>query len=123
MEILMPSLRELGIEVEPFGGRSYVVRTLPADFANIDAVALIKDLLDDLHSLGKTSEVDIIRDRILTRMACHAAIKAGQVLRHEEMKRLIEEIRASRLAFTCPHGRPTVILITKDQLDRQFKRK
>jgi DNA mismatch repair protein MutL len=123
MELLMPRLAELGIETEHFGGRSYVVRTLPADFADLDITAVIKDLLDDLHSLARTTELEVIRDRIVTRIACHAAIKSGQALHRDEMKRLIEEIRASRLAFTCPHGRPTMILITRDQLDRQFKRK
>jgi DNA mismatch repair protein MutL len=124
MEMLMPRLAELGIEVEHFGGRSYIVRTLPADFADVDITAVIRDLLDDLHgSRQSRDEVEVIRDRILTRMACHAALKSGQALHRDEMKRLIEEIRASQLAFTCPHGRPTMILITRDQLDRQFKRK
>lgn len=123
MEKLVPHLRELGIEVEHFGGQTFVVRSLPADFDSIDAVALVHDLLDDLERLGKECEIEVLRDRILTRMACHAAIKSGQALQPEEMRQLVEEIYSARLSFTCPHGRPTMMLLTKDQLDKQFKRK
>ncbi len=123
METLVPHLQGLGIEVEHFGGQTFVVRSLPADFDSIDAVALVHDLLDDLEHLGKECEIEVLRDRILTRMACHAAIKSGQALQPEEMRRLVEEIYSARLSFTCPHGRPTMMLLTKDQLDKQFKRK
>ncbi len=123
MEKLVPHIRELGIEVEHFGGQTFVVRSLPADFDSIDAVALVHDLLDDLERLGKECEIQVLRDRILTRMACHAAIKSGQALQPEEMRQLAEEIYSARLSFTCPHGRPTMMLLTRDQLDKQFKRK
>jgi DNA mismatch repair protein MutL len=123
MEVLLPQLRELAIEVEHFGGQTFVVRSLPADFDSIDAVALVHDLLDDLERLGAKCEIEVLRDRILTRMACHAAIKSGQALQPEEMRQLVEEIYSARLSFTCPHGRPTMMLLTKDQLDKQFKRK
>jgi len=123
METLLPHLQELGIEAEHFGGQTFVVRSLPVDFDSIDAVALVHDLLDDLERLGKECEIEVLRDRILTRMACHAAIKSGQALQPEEMRRLVEEIYSAPLSFTCPHGRPTMMLLTKDQLDKQFKRK
>jgi DNA mismatch repair protein MutL len=123
VEMLLPHLRELGIEIEHFGGNTFVIRSLPTDFDNIDAVALVHDLVDDLEQLGKECEIEVLRDRILTRMACHAAIKSGQALQPEEMRQLVAQIYSSHLSFTCPHGRPTMMLLTKDQLDKQFKRK
>jgi len=90
---------------------------------NMDPSVVIADLLDDFEALGKVEEVEVLRDRIVTRMACRSAVKAGQSLHREEMSALIRDIVSARLGFTCPHGRPTMVLLTRDQLDRQFKRK
>ena len=83
---------------------------------------VIADLLDDFESLGKVEQVEVLRDRIITRMACRAAVKAGAQLHLDEMRALIRDIANARLGFTCPHGRPTMVLMTRDQLDKQFKR-
>ncbi|KPL12988.1 hypothetical protein AMJ85_00675 [candidate division BRC1 bacterium SM23_51] len=123
MELLVPALAELGFETEAFGGQTFIVRSVPAMFEQVDVPALIGDLLDDLAHEGRAREGERLRERILTRLACHAAIRAGQRLQPEEMQRLIDDLLASRLSFTCPHGRPTMILLTREQLDRQFKRK
>jgi len=122
MEELSKRLSEFGLEVERFGGQSFVVRSVPADLAETDPTELIKEILEspdvDLKNLGESE----VRNEIIRRMACHGAIRAGQRLSREEMTALILELKNTRLAFTCPHGRPTMILMTKSQLDRQFKR-
>lgn len=123
MDLLSPTLAELGFETDAFGGHTFIVRSVPTMFEQVDVPAFISDLLDDLAHEGKAREGERLRERILTRLACHAAIKAGQRLQPEEMQQLIEDLLAARLSFTCPHGRPTMILLTRDQLDRQFKRK
>ncbi|MCX7012328.1 MAG: DNA mismatch repair endonuclease MutL [Candidatus Sumerlaeota bacterium] len=123
LEQIIPQLAALGIEVEPFGGGDYIVRAVPADFADLDMGAVIQDLLDAYHGRGVADPDAVVRDKAITRMACRAAIKAGQRLAPEEIARLIDDLLSARLTFTCPHGRPTMILLTKDQLDRQFKRK
>jgi DNA mismatch repair protein MutL len=123
MERLMPLFAQLGLNLEPFGGQTYLVQSIPADLPKLDPAAVVADLLDDFESLGKIEQIDVLRDRIVTRMACRAAIKAGQGMHLEEMRALIRDIANARLGFTCPHGRPTMILMTRDQLDRQFKRK
>lgn len=123
MEQLIPVLERLGFETESFGGQSFVVRSIPAMFEQIDVPTLINDLLDELAREGPVGEFEKLRERVLTSLACHAAIKAGQRLGVEEMQQLIDDLMAARLSYTCPHGRPTMILITRDQLDRQFKRK
>jgi len=122
MDALIPLLRELGLEVEPFGGRSYVINGVPADLAESDPAALVRELLEtpDLDPARRPALE--IRDRIAARMACHGAIRAGRRLTSEEIVSLMDQLRRTRLAFTCPHGRPTMILFTRAQLDRQFKR-
>ena len=122
MERLRPHLAALGIEVEPFGGQAFVIQTLPADLVEMDAPAMIREVLE-LGELDETTAAPLkIREEIMRRMACHSAIRAGQKLSREEMVRLIKDLQKTRLAFTCPHGRPTMILLTKDHLSRQFKR-
>ncbi|MCX7718274.1 MAG: DNA mismatch repair endonuclease MutL [Candidatus Sumerlaeaceae bacterium] len=123
MNRLLPVLAELGISVEPFGGQTYLVQSVPADLPSLDPALLLADMLDDFESLGRVEEVAAVRDRVVTRMACRAAIKAGQPLSLDEMRALIRDLAGARLSFTCPHGRPTMILLTRDQLDKQFKRK
>jgi DNA mismatch repair protein MutL len=123
MDDLAPVLAEMGFETEAFGGHTFIVRSVPAMFDRLDVPALISDLLDDLAGESVTREGERLRERVLTRLACHAAIKAGQRLQTAEMQQLIDELLAARLSFTCPHGRPTMIFLTRDQLDRQFKRK
>jgi DNA mismatch repair protein MutL len=123
MTRLLPVFESLGMKVEPFGGQTFMVQSVPADLSEMDPGSVISDMLDDVEALGRVGEVEVLRDRVVTRMACRSAIKAGQALHLEEMRALIREIARARLGFTCPHGRPTMILLTRDQLDRQFKRK
>lgn len=123
MHRLLPVFGSLGLGVEHFGGQTFLVHSVPADLPNLQPGGVLMDLVDDFESLGGVDEVEVLRDRIITRMACRAAIKAGQSLSRTEMEQLIRDLVAARLSFTCPHGRPTMIMLTRDQLDRQFKRK
>lgn len=122
MNRLTPVFEELGLKVDHFGGQTYLVQSVPADLQHINVAAVIADLLDDFEALGRVEQVDVLRDRIITRMACRAAVKAGQQLHPDEMRALIRDIANARLGFTCPHGRPTMVLMTRDALDKQFKR-
>ncbi|NQU44289.1 DNA mismatch repair endonuclease MutL [bacterium] len=124
MEALAPILREMGLDLETTDERHYTVTALPADFDELDVAGLVHDLLDEANSYRQgLGGVEALRDQILIRMACHAAIKAGQKLSHDEMLALIEKMFTSHIPFTCPHGRPILIRVEKDQLDRQFGRK
>jgi len=122
LQEMAKQLESFGIELEHFGGQSFVIHTLPADLSDIDAAALVRDLLDIGEDFIKQKAKPDIQDEIAKRLACHGAIRAGQKLSREEMQRLIADLRKTPLAFTCPHGRPTMILLTRSQLDRQFKR-
>ena len=125
VERLLPLLREMGMEVAEQEDGTFAVTALPSDLDSIDVASMVQDVLDDLRE--ETDEprllgADEIRDHILVRMACHAAIKAGQALSPEEIAALIRDLAAARMSFTCPHGRPTAIRLSREQLDRQFGR-
>ncbi len=124
MQDLLPLLNELGLEIEEFGGRDFIVRAIPAHLDGLDIEGLVADLLsaEDTPGRGRRAPIEERRHRVAARMACRAAIKAGRALSIEEMKALIADLRRNRDAITCPHGRPTMILITRIELERRFGR-
>ena len=123
MHKLTGLLQDQGIEVEHFGGNTFILRALPTDVSDtLDIEGMIFDLLDDLRDSDSTDSLDDFSDIVMIRMSCRAAIKSGQHMTLEEQQHLLEEIRALKLGFTCPHGRPTMILLTRTALDKQFKR-
>jgi len=121
------TLMELGMEVAPFGGNTFLVRSVPADLAGKNLVALVKDLVDDLaaqDTLGvkSTNRLDQARERAATFMSCRSAVMAGDRLNGEQMRRLVDQMRQANLPFTCPHGRPTILSIPLSELYRRFDR-
>ncbi|MCX7045638.1 MAG: DNA mismatch repair endonuclease MutL [Candidatus Sumerlaeota bacterium] len=121
IEELVPLLKSAGIEVEHFGGRTYVVRGIPASMPDMDIAAAIQDLLsEEREASGLTGATP--QEKVAARIACHASIKANQHLSPEEQKQLLRDIFAAEDPYTCPHGRPTIIRLTRAQLDRQFGR-
>jgi len=123
IEALIPELKRYGIEIEHFGGNTFLITGIPADIPNLDVEGFLQDIVDDFSEKEKLAEQDEVRNRILTRIACRSAVKSGQSLSKDEMKEIIKLMGQTKLAYTCPHGRPTMILITKEQLDKNFKRK
>lgn len=120
---LVPVLRESGVEAEEFGGSTVQVVSVPAELPNLDARALIEDMITAAaEDRRRRTALEEIRHRIHARMACRAAIKAGQRLSPAEMSRLLQDVRRTRLSYTCPHGRPTMLYLSKRELDRQFRR-
>lgn len=116
----LPLLEELGIEADDFGGRSMVVRQLPADFAPGEAGNLLTELASAL-SLGRKPGTLGVRDETLATMACKAAIKAGKSSDPMEWKPVVEAVLSGKVKY-CPHGRPVSMSLTKKQIDRNFKR-
>lgn len=123
VEALLPILREMGVEVQSEESGGFCVTALPSDFDSINVSALVRDLIDEYQELDLSGKgLAQLRDQALIRMACHTAIRAGQTLHPDEMRALLHELAEARVSFTCPHGRPTMTLLRKDQLDRQFGR-
>ncbi len=112
-------LAEYGFELEPFGGRTYLLRSVPALLQGRD---LAQALLEVLDSLAEGSPEDW-RRRLVTSLACQGAVRAGQVLGQAEMERLLRELEQTKNPRTCPHGRPTMIHLSTAQLEREFGRR
>ena len=112
--------QELGFEIEPFGGKEYAVSAVPANLYGLAEKDLFMELLDDLEYVsGKNTEM--ILDKIAS-MSCKAAVKGNQRLSTAEAKELIEELLTLDNPYNCPHGRPTIISMSKQEIEKKFKR-
>jgi DNA mismatch repair protein MutL len=118
----LDTLARLGFDLEPFGGHMVRVRALPdlvGSLSPADALhALVEELDEDESPLAKESE-----GRLAARVCKRAAVKAGQVLSILEQEDLVSRLERCRTPQTCPHGRPTMICFSADQLERQFGRR
>ncbi len=110
-------LAEFGFSIEPFGERTFLVRAVPALLANKDWAEMVRELLDSLGGKGDWGE------RIAISMACHGAVKAGQVLTDDEMRQLVRQLEQIATPHTCPHGRPTMVRLSLGQLGSEFGRR
>ncbi len=108
-------LAEFGFVLEPFGDRTYLVRAVPALLYNRDWAGMMKETLDSL-SAGNWAE------NMAVSMACHGAVRAGQVLTDDEMRELVQQLGQVTNPHTCPHGRPAMIHLSSGQLKREFGR-
>jgi DNA mismatch repair protein MutL len=123
----LETLLELGMEVAPFGGNTFLIRSVPSDLAGKNIVKLLQDLLEDLSAEESTgikgrNSMEQSRERTATFMACRSSVMAGDRLNDEQMKGLIDRMREANLPFTCPHGRPTILSIPLTELYRRFDR-
>ena len=113
-------LAELGFGLEPFGGQSWLVRAVPATLAQRSDTGTIAEVIDG--ALGREYGDGPMADRTRWSVACHGAVKAGDALTAAEMAEIIRQLEACDLGRTCPHGRPTMIHLSQDQLAREFGR-
>lgn len=116
------TLAQLGIEVEPFGGDTLLVSSYPAMLANLSPGEMLVQVVELLVSSHKGPERRDLLDDLLHMIACKAAIKAGDHLAPEEITALLEQRHCYQDAHHCPHGRPTALVFTREELDRRFKR-
>ncbi len=115
-------LAQLGIKVEPFGGETILVSSYPAMLANMAPAAIFREIVDQLTSGGKPPDRRDLLDDLLHMISCKAAIKAGDRLTPAEIQSLLADRHLAQDAHHCPHGRPTSLVFTRAELDRQFKR-
>jgi DNA mismatch repair protein MutL len=116
----LEALTELGFEIEPFGGETYLLRAVPAVLEKGDIGQAVAEILDELaeEGTGETQE-----EKTLISVVCHSAVRAGQTLSMEEMRDLVRQLEETSLPHTCPHGRPTMIHLSAEQLAREFRRR
>ena len=112
-------LERLGLALEPFGDASCLVRAAPVGFGDGDIAGGLRAMLE---KLGDERRVSDPFDRAAATVACHSSVRAGMALSLEEMRQLIEDLSATASPRTCPHGRPTLVHVRQEALDRQFGR-
>ena len=122
LEAAMPALRESGLEVEPFGGATVVVKALPAVLAGREAGPLVLELAAAAAAADGAPEAPALLERFRHLAACHAAIRAGQVLTLPQMQALLMQMDACANPCHCPHGRPTYVTYELGVIERAFKR-
>ncbi|MCE9545662.1 MAG: DNA mismatch repair endonuclease MutL [Planctomycetia bacterium] len=115
-------LRQLGIAVSPFGGGTVLVESYPAMLANFRPAELLRSLSDQLLAGDRAPQRRDLLDSLMHMIACKAAIKAGDRLSGEEIMALLGQRELAQDAHHCPHGRPTALVFSREELDRQFKR-
>jgi DNA mismatch repair protein MutL len=118
----MSILNEVGFELEPFGGNSTLLRAVPAILVVPDVRAALVDILEMLRQ-GDDPLASQAEERLIATVCKRAAIKAGQVLSMDEMQQLIRQLEGCQSPRTCPHGRPTVLHLSVEQLEKEFGRR
>jgi DNA mismatch repair protein MutL len=115
-------LAQLGMEIESFGGETLLVSAYPAMLANLPPGEVLRTIVEQLLTEGKRPESRDVLDELLHMIACKAAVKYGDRLTPQEIDALLERRELAQDHHHCPHGRPTALVFTREQLDRQFKR-
>ncbi len=118
----LPVLHKLGFLAEAFGGTTFVIKAVPALMTGGDYRQLLLDVIDEIKMHGKSGKMDELRDEILSVMACHPAIKVHRRLTVPEMERLLQDLFSCRMPHSCPHGRPTVVRFSMNEIRKMFKR-
>jgi DNA mismatch repair protein MutL len=111
-------LAEFGFSIEPFGGKTFLVRAVPALVHDKGWAGMLRELLDSLSEGDKSHWVEAVTST----MACHGAVRAGQALSDSEMRELVRQLEQTATPHTCPHGRPTMIHLSYGQLKKDFGR-
>ena len=115
-------LKKIGIVVAPFGGDTVVVMAYPAMLAKHNPAEMLRSLMDSLMTEGSQPASKDLLDELLHMIACKAAIKSGDRLSRDEIASLLEHRGLCQDSHHCPHGRPTELVFSRDELDRRFKR-
>ena len=115
-------VEKLGIELVPFGPRTYAIQAFPTLLAKVAPLDFVQDLIDLLDCKGGALDAERLLDEVLNMAACKAAIKAGQKLTDSEIEQLLADRENVESAGRCPHGRPTTIKFSISDLEKQFKR-
>ncbi|HLE57971.1 MAG TPA: DNA mismatch repair endonuclease MutL [Rhodothermia bacterium] len=118
---LLADLRALGFDIERFGGRSVIIRGVPTDIRVGDERVILEEILDQYREYQSNLRIQG-RDNLAKSLACRTAIKTGQRLTYSEMQSLIDQLFQCKMPYACPHGRPTMIRISLQELDRRFGR-
>ena len=112
---------EIGFEIEPFGGSDYAVRAVPDNLFSLAKKELLLELIDGISEDVSRAGSEAVYDRIAS-LSCKAAVKGNMQLGRQEAEQLIDELLTLDNPYHCPHGRPTIIAMSKYELEKKFKR-
>jgi len=112
-------LASYGFTIEPFGQRTYLLRTVPALIKGEKVAEAVAEVLDSIGGEGDPASWE---GKMAESLACHSAVRAGQILSAEEVQQLVRDLEQTESPHTCPHGRPTMIRFSSSQLEREFGR-
>lgn len=121
LEKYRPQIEQFGYEVEHFGGKEYMISAIPDNFFNIDMKDLFIEMLDDFSNATGRQTPDIITEKVAS-MSCKAAVKGNDKLTLPEINKLIDDLLSLDNPYNCPHGRPTIISMSKYEIEKKFKR-
>lgn len=121
LEKYRPQIEQFGYEVEHFGGKEYMISAIPDNLFNIDMKDLFIEMLDDFSNATGRQTPDIITEKVAS-MSCKAAVKGNDKLTFPEINKLIDELLSLDNPYNCPHGRPTIISMSKYEIEKKFKR-
>lgn len=121
LEKYRPQIEQFGYEVEHFGGKEYMISAIPDNLFNIDMNDLFIEMLDDFSNATGRQTPDIITEKVAS-MSCKAAVKGNDKLTLPEINKLIDELLSLDNPYNCPHGRPTIISMSKYEIEKKFKR-
>jgi len=116
-------LGEMGFELEHFGGSTFSVFAVPGYLVKEDIRATVMGIIDDVSNNAVKGDLQSRKEKALTYAACRSAVKFGDKLAEEEQKQLCKRLLEMELPYTCPHGRPTMIKMSSDDLEKRFGRK
>lgn len=121
LEKYRQQIEQFGYEVEHFGGKEYMISAIPDNLFNIDMKDLFIEMLDDFSNATGRQTPDIITEKVAS-MSCKAAVKGNDKLTLPEINKLIDELLSLDNPYNCPHGRPTIISMSKYEIEKKFKR-
>ena len=121
LEEFKSEFERIGFTIEPYGGREYAISEIPANLYGINEKELFLEMLSDLEDRGSMQPSELIASKLAS-MSCKAAIKGGQKISFQEADALMSQLLTLENPYACPHGRPTIITMTKYELEKKFKR-
>jgi DNA mismatch repair protein MutL len=115
-------LQRLGFGIEHFGGASWLLNAVPRQLAGTDSLGLLRDILQELQTTGRSRGFADALEDILTRIACHSVVRGVHHLSRDEIRELFRQMDATDFSTNCPHGRPVSHRLTRGEIERMFKR-
>ncbi len=117
----MKDFEKLGYSIESFGGKEYAVRAVPANLYGLNEKDLLSDLIDELGGVTEKDTPDMVAEKIAS-MSCKAAVKGNHSMSRAEAEHLIGDLLKLENPYFCPHGRPVIVSMTKQEIEKKFKR-